>query len=322
MSDEAPTILSIEDDPGDAELLRRNLERIYGRNFRFVHARNAEEAQRELGGRHVDVTFLDYRLGAQTGLDLLRRIRSSGDLRPLVVLTGQGDEYVAASLAKEGADDYLGKRDLSPETLQQAITEARSRYQRRKTAAEFERQRRLFTELICQAHVELERKSRLDPLTKLLNRAAWAELVEAEHARARRYDRDYCILMIDVDHFKKLNDTLGHPQGDVCLQNLARCLLENCRAADQPGRYGGEEFVVLAPETDLYGGQVLAEQLRRSVWNQNIPHPASPVADRVTVSVGVAAGPEEHWEEVLNRADQALYEAKRAGRNRVESPRD
>ncbi len=311
------TVLAIDDDSGDAELLRRNLEEVYGSAFEFVHSASPEQAREILARQDVDITFLDYHLGARTGLDLLRAIRASGDMRPLVVLTGCGDEYAAARLAREGADDYIAKRDLSPGVLRRAIEEARTRYHQRKSRADFERQREMLTRLIVEANAEFARRSRLDPLTKLLNRVAWAEAAAAEHRRALRYGHPYAVLMLDIDYFKNLNDSLGHPAGDRALQEVARCLMQGCRADDLVARYGGEEFVVLAIETGIAGARVCAEQLRASVWSARIEHPASPVADRVTVSIGVAVSPAARWEDVLEQADQALYDAKRQGRNRV-----
>ncbi len=310
-------ILAIDDDAGDAELLRRNLEQAYGLEIEFVHSTEPDQAIERLSGQDVDVTFLDYELGARTGLEVLQRIRSSGDMRPLVVLTGRGDEYAAAKLAREGADEYIAKRDLNPDVLQRAIDTARRRYRQRKTAADFAQQQARLTELIIEANIELEQANRLDPLTKLLNRTAFSEAATLEHERSSRYRHVYSILMIDVDHFKQLNDSRGHQTGDKCLQEISRCLLQTCRALDSVGRYGGEEFVVLAPETDVSGACALAEQIRRSIWHLNLAHPASTAADRVTVSIGVASALAGQWDDVLRRADDSLYLAKRRGRNRV-----
>jgi diguanylate cyclase (GGDEF)-like protein len=123
--------------------------------------------------------------------------------------------------------------------------------------------------------------------------------------------------MIDVDHFKMFNDSQGHQAGDECLVQLGQRIWSACRSTDFVGRYGGEEFVVLAPETDLETATTLAQRIREAVWDLNIPHAASPVADRVTVCIGVAASDGGPWEDTVKRADSALYGAKHAGRNRV-----
>ncbi len=311
------TVLSVDDDEADAELLQRNLEAIDGIDFEFVHSADPAQAQRELANRSIDVTFLDYHLGTRTGLDVLQAMRKAGDLRPLVVLTGSADAYVAAELAREGADDHISKNDLNPDVLRQAIEEARIRYNRRKTMADLGRQRETLSKLILEANIELRQKAQLDPLTKLLNRAAWADAAKLEHKRSIRYGRLYTILMIDVDHFKDFNDTLGHQAGDNCLQQLSQCFLQTSRVCDSVGRYGGEEFVILAPETDGNGAAQFAEQIRLAVWELNIAHPTSPVADTVTVSIGSATTRGSRWEDAHRQADEALYEAKRRGRNTV-----
>lgn len=102
-----------------------------------------------------------------------------------------------------------------------------------------------------------------------------------------------------------------------CLQRVARSIAQMVRGVDLTGRYGGEEFTVLLPQTSLDGAQTLAARIREAVYDLNVTHPASPTADRVTVSLGVAAGPDERWEDLVQEADKALYQAKRTGRNRV-----
>jgi len=115
------TILAVEDDQGDAELLRRNLEQIPGIDLDFMHVPTVVEAEAALSRVGVDLAFVDYRLGADTGLDLLRSIRASGDLRPIICLTGQGDEHVAADVLRAGADDYLTKSEVTPDKLRRSI---------------------------------------------------------------------------------------------------------------------------------------------------------------------------------------------------------
>jgi len=317
MPDKPLTILAIEDDAADAEILQRQLGQIAGFQFEFVHVPDPQRAVDELARREIDVAILDYQLGCGTGLDVLQQMRSSGDARPVVVLTGYGDGYTAAELMRAGADDYLVKTDLSPERLQRAIKRARDRSAHRKAEIESSHSRNALMEHIARTNIELSLSSRIDALTGALNRAAWTESIALEHERAVRYGRLYSVIMLDVDHFKAFNDSQGHPAGDECLQKIARCLLESCRGVDSVGRYGGEEFAILVPETTIEGAQTLAERIQRAVWNLAIPHPASPVAQRVTVSLGVAGAPAEGWEEVVRQADEALYVAKALGRNMV-----
>lgn len=156
MSIEQLTVLAVDDDQGDAELLHRNLARIPGIDLDFVHVSTAMEAEAALSRVGVDLTFIDYLLGAQTGLDLLRTIRASGDLRPVICLTGRGDEHVATDAFQAGADDYLVKSEVTPETLRRAIETSTTHSQQRRLEEE---NKRLLKELQVKNEA-LEKNSR------------------------------------------------------------------------------------------------------------------------------------------------------------------
>ena len=170
---------------------------------------------------------------------------------------------------------------------------------------------------LAMSNTELAIQARLDPLTKLLNRTAWGEIADREQEQSQRYNHSYGILMIDVDHFKAYNDSQGHQAGDECLRRVARSIATACRTTECVGRYGGEEFVVLVPETNLEGGRLLAERIRGAIAELNISHAASPTIDRVTVSIAVASSTAGSWVDLLTQADAALYSAKKNGRNQV-----
>ncbi|MBI4421851.1 MAG: diguanylate cyclase [Gemmatimonadetes bacterium] len=160
---------------------------------------------------------------------------------------------------------------------------------------------------------ELERLSITDSLTGLSNRRHLMQRLNEEMLRARRHDRTFAVLMADVDHFKAYNDTFGHPAGDDVLRKMATILRESTRIVDCVARYGGEEFAVLLPEaTGELAGQV-AERIRARVAEEKFTH------RKITLSVGIASFPEhgDSVEAVIARADEALYRAKRAGRNRA-----
>ncbi|HMQ16977.1 MAG TPA: diguanylate cyclase, partial [Phycisphaerae bacterium] len=168
----------------------------------------------------------------------------------------------------------------------------------------------------AEMNAQLARQSRIDGLTGLLNRRAWDEAAAIEEERSLRHGREYAVLLIDVDHFKQYNDSLGHPEGDRCLQQVSRAISRACRNTDIVGRYGGEEFVVLAPETQPEAAGRLAERIREGIWQLAEAHPTSP-AKRVTISIGVATSREGTLVDALRRADEFLYRAKSAGRNIV-----
>ena len=167
----------------------------------------------------------------------------------------------------------------------------------------------------------LKNLSYTDGLTGIPNRRRFNEFIELEYARARRRVSPLSLFMIDIDSFKSYNDLYGHLQGDQCLTEVAKALADTLqRPTDLLARYGGEEFVALMPDTDAAGAAVLAESMRARVEQLAIPHCSSSAAAFVTVSIGVVTHvPDRNSDEslFLHLADLALYEAKRAGRNRI-----
>ena len=166
---------------------------------------------------------------------------------------------------------------------------------------------------------ERERASR-DGLTGLYNRREFDRLLQAAVAREERQDGRFALLLLDIDHFKKLNDTWGHPSGDAALRNTARVLEKHLRKGDQAARYGGEEFVAILPGADEKGARLLAERVRKAVHDAQVELAAGERVS-VTVSLGVGVWPQDgrEPEELLAAADRALYAAKQAGRDRVVS---
>ena len=165
----------------------------------------------------------------------------------------------------------------------------------------------------------LEELAHTDPLTKTLNRRALGERLAAEMERVRRYSTTMSLLLIDLDHFKQINDTHGHLAGDDVLIEVAAVLQRVVRAVDVVARYGGEEFVVVLPETAGAGAEAFAERLRELIESQAFVASRGR-AIRLTTSIGVSSFPDfgvESVEDLLTKADQALYRAKSEGRNRV-----
>ncbi|MCW0183323.1 MAG: diguanylate cyclase [Zavarzinia sp.] len=160
---------------------------------------------------------------------------------------------------------------------------------------------------------ELRLQSRMDALTGLVNRKAIEARLDAEVARALRHQRDLCVIMMDIDHFKAVNDDFGHPAGDRVLASFGRLIASGVRRLDLAGRLGGEEFVVLCPEAGLVEGFGAAERIRRAVEDADFG-----LGRPVTISAGVAALRRgDRGQDLLARADTALYAAKRSGRNRT-----
>ena len=296
------TILAIDDDPGDTELLRRHLEGVPEFAMTLVACANAKAAQTALARNAVDVIVLDYLLGADTGLDVLRMLRDSGDRRPVIVLTGKGDERIAAAMMRAGADDYLVKEDLNSDTVYRSLRFVLARFENERKRAQLEE--------------ELQRLARFDELTGLYNRRYLLDRLTQEILRAWRYRPPLSLLILDLDHFKHINDTYGHIIGDTVLATVAGLLRDTVRATDIPGRYGGEEFCIVLTETKIDGERLLAERLRRRIAAERFPT-AGDVTCCITCSIGLAQFRDDLKDPMafLELADRALYQAKAAGRN-------
>jgi diguanylate cyclase (GGDEF)-like protein len=164
---------------------------------------------------------------------------------------------------------------------------------------------------------ELAQANRIDGLTQIFNRKHWEECLEKEFSRARRYQHGLALIMFDLDHFKLLNDTNGHLGGDLVLIETAKVISSLLRLGDLFGRYGGEEFAIILPNTDIVGALDVAERIRVAISKNVINFQASEI--KVTASVGVAVVSEEdnRYEDLISNTDIALYDAKASGRNIV-----
>jgi len=289
-------MLLVENDPEDAFIFRRYAQNLPESVVVDV-ASNVAEALELLASRPYDLLFADLDLGAgEDGITLVDRLRQSDLGVPAIMVTGSGSEARAVSAMKAGAYDYLAKNDLSPDLLARTIRNACNRLA-------LERERERMTEKL----VEL---STTDELTGLPNRRLLTQRIEQEAARTRRTGRPFGLLMIDLDHFKEVNDRYGHQTGDDVLRQCAECLRRTLREVDFVARYGGEEFCAVLPESSAEGAVVVAEKLRAVC--EALPEPVP------TISIGVAIWRNhETAEGLVQEADVALYRAKETGRNRV-----
>ncbi len=160
-----------------------------------------------------------------------------------------------------------------------------------------------------------------DGLTGLANRRTFDERLKADWSLAQRTETDISLLFIDIDHFKQFNDTYGHQAGDDCLKLVAETLAnQSLRPSDLPARYGGEEFAIILPGVDAKGAGLVAERVRKAIYDLSYPHSSNSAADCVTISIGVSSFiPEKEQQAscLIEAADQVLYQAKEKGRNRV-----
>lgn len=244
-----------------------------------------------------DVILLDINLPDLSGIEVMRRIVKTTSTI-VILITGDDARYSHELAIQEGAADFIVKPIR--------LTELALRI---KQAREVRAMARAKERLIA----DLERMAIRDELTGLHNYRHFQGQLKAEVQRALRYQRSLSLIVVDVDHFKLVNDTLGHAEGDRVLAAIARILAENIRTTDKGFRYGGEEFVVILPETAKDHAQSVAERIRLSIDNVELVKGL-----RVTISAGVSDfHPPEDAEAFLRRTDAALYEAKRSGRNLV-----
>ncbi len=166
-------------------------------------------------------------------------------------------------------------------------------------------------------HFQVRRQAVTDELTGLANHGRFQALLNAEIEQVRRYHHSIGLIMLDIDDFKAVNDTYGHPQGDAVLRHVARVLQENSRDADSPARYGGEELSLILPHTDLEGAHAIAERIRSAVEDLRVARTDGQGVLRITASLGVAASTDGDKRGLISDADGALYEAKRSGKNRT-----
>jgi diguanylate cyclase (GGDEF)-like protein len=248
-----------------------------------------------------DLILLDVKMPEMDGYEVCRRLKADPktcDL-PIIFVTALGEEQNESVGLELGAVDYITK------PIKPAILIARVRNQL----------------LLKQRTEELERLSCTDSLTCLANRRSFFDALEIEWRRSARSANPLSLIMMDLDFFKAYNDHYGHVAGDECLGRVGQTLCNAMkRAGDIAARYGGEEFVVLLPETDLEGAVKVAERLRNEIVDLDIKHARSEVADRLTLSVGVATvvpTTDESYRTLVHAADMALYEAKENGRNQV-----
>ncbi len=279
---------------------------------------SAEQALARLDNGGIDLVITDIRMAGMDGLTLLREIRNRDDVIQVVIMTSHGTMDSAVGALKAGAYDFLTKPFESLDVISATARRALD-------AVASARERNLLVATLTRNNAELERMNNFfrdlaikDGLTNLYNHRHLQEALTAEVERAKRYDRDVSVLFIDVDHFKTYNDTQGHPAGDEVLRGLARLLLEHARDTDIVARWGGEEFVVLAPETSEQKAKELAERLRTAVSAFPFVGRETQPNGLITISVGVATlQANGSHVSLVERADAAVYEAKAAGRNTV-----
>lgn len=300
------SVLIAEDDP----LFRRVIERWFERwDYRVTVVENGLDAwdvlQRE-DAPHMAI--LDWMMPGMDGLELCRKIRSreKGPYLYVLLLTARDEKQDVVAGLEAGADDYLTKPF--------EVGELRARVRAGRRILDLQA-------ALLHAQDELRSVAAHDSLTGVWNRGAIVDLLRAEISRRKRTLDALGVIMADIDHFKKINDTHGHLIGDAVLQEVTRRLAASLRQYDAVGRYGGEEFLLVLPACNAPNLLISAERLRLCIADQPVETSKGPIP--VTLSLGLVSMEQGHketpdCETFLREADDALYAAKRQGRNRVE----
>ena len=298
-------ILIAEDAPSDRMLFRLHLEKLGHQVSEVSDGAELVEYFFEHSAEY-DLLVVDLNMPNKTGVEAVNQIRAfqggyDANWVPIIILSGSESDSDILRCIEAGADAYLIK------PIQHKVLAAKLMAMTRLA----DMRKRLIA-----MNARLEALSTTDYLTNLPNRRAFEKNLQDEMAKSDRYEQSLCVAVIDIDHFKQINDTYGHEGGDVVLKELSRRLEKDKRAGDQFGRIGGEEFGLCLPYTDLENALIACERYRQLLTQE--PYLYGDRRINLTVSIGLCEFTSENNQlELIKQADAALYKAKRTGRDRV-----
>ena len=296
-------VLICDDDPEDRKLIQTYFGQKKNKGMVTIEAGEAADIETALSESEVDLVLMDIHMPEKSGMDWLTEIVQS-HVAPVLMLTGSGNEETAVKALEEGAIGYLPKNRLTANKLIDAVDAAIKKWKN--------------LELSRETQEKLEKLANVDPLTGLLNRRAILNKLEESIKHSKRYETNLSVIMLDIDHFKKVNDSYGHFVGDHVLKRIALFLQRRIRDTDIAGRLGGEEFLVVLPKAIMSSALTAAERIRDNLANTKMKNLMGDVFS-ITVSQGVASyKPGDTVSSLVSRADAAMYGAKQNGRNRVE----
>ena len=287
----------IDDDRLQFRLTQGHFKNFQAEIYELEWAATFEDGlARLLAGGYV-ACLLDYQLGPKDGLQLIREAVAAGCRTPIIFLTADSSSQVDIEAMNAGALDYLVKGEISPRSLERSLRYAL------KLGDTLEALRQLATR---------------DQLTGMLNRREFDRIMAEEAERSQRFGQPLSLVMVDIDHFKAVNDTHGHPAGDAVLKEVAKILTAQLRSVDRVARYGGEEFALILMQTGRPAAGEVAQRVVKTVAANPVVIEGG-ITLKLTISAGVAVLPNDvsRIELLVGAADRSLYAAKRGGRNRV-----
>ena len=301
-------ILIVDDVPNNLRLLDEILDEM---SYNTIFANSGKQAV-EIVEKHtiqIDLILLDLMMPEMDGIEVCTIIKSNPMCQdiPVIFITADESPQSLLNAFKTGAIDYLKK----PLDKAELLLRVENQLKLNKVYAGLRRS----NDELLEAYALLQQLATVDPLTGLENRRSLMDFSEVQLKLAQRYKSFFSILLIDLDYFKKINDTYGHLIGDEILKNIAKILKESLRNVDHIGRFGGEEFIVILPNTTLKNAVLVAEKVRDAI--ANFVHNIEEQNIQTTVSIGIASyNPlDDDVNQIIERADHALYTAKSSGRN-------
>lgn len=308
MSDKQEKILLVDDDSTARRLVRQMLEEA---GYLVVEGTNGREALRLARDERPDLLILDVEMPEMSGHEacrILKKGTANFSFLPVILLTARDDLQTKLDGLDIGADDYLVKPVNQPELLARLRSMLRLKHLQDDLLQA--------NEALKKVNERLQEMSTTDPLMGIYNRLYFEKRLKYEFQRAARYRSSLSLLMLDLDHFKQVNDRYGHPFGDFVLKRTAGLITEALRQVDIVARYGGEEIVIACPETDGKQILIVAERVRRKI--EQAEYRQGDTCIRITVSIGVGVFPADgvaSESDLIKQADAALYRAKADGRN-------
>lgn len=295
-------VLVVDDDDDGLYILKLLLSKM---KYEVYTAKDGEEALHKAEALIPDIILLDVMMPKLNGFEVCKRVKATeeGQYIPIILLTAKSELMSKIEGLDCGADEYLTK----PYDMGELQARIRSMLRIKQ-----------LNDSLRNANRQLEELSVTDELTKLYNRRYINKKLDDEFRRAVRYKRPLSVIMFDADHFKSVNDTYGHAFGDVVLKDIAAIILETARLVDICGRFGGEEFIAILPDTDIENAFVVADRIRKKVEEHEFKDATNSI--RRTVSVGISSLPDDLMNDqftLIEWADKGLYYAKEHGRNQT-----
>jgi diguanylate cyclase (GGDEF)-like protein len=292
-------ILFIDDEPDIRDLISELLQED---GFEVFSAADGAEGLELFDAIKPDLVITDVKMPRKNGLEVLKGVKAAGSDVDVIILTGHSDEATAIECLQSGAYDYLLKPVEDIDVLLVAVNRAIHK-----------RNLELKNKALIR---QLEEMAIRDPLTGLLNFRQLQVSLDEEITRSQRYGHAFCIFILDVDHFKAVNDKYGHQFGDHILKKLGEIMRRAIRKSDSIFRYGGEEFFILMPETSREGAANAADRIMDAIRTHMFI--SDEKSAKITVSIGGAGFPSQSTDkvELIKLADTALYKAKESGRDR------